>query len=290
MQVVHRDLARLLPCRGGGDNALDALLEPRRQRSRDDDALIERLRHRMRAEGARERGKAHVAAALALARADPAPVPTRDDPWWNDYPEVGRGSRYLVGTTYKADVQRLLPSLLHPPAPPRPTAATPPPALPSPPLAPPPMPALATAPPPSLKEQADAVEAEILKHEADRDAHLAAAAEEEARIRPLRQRLQSINQQRMMAAWHGVASREELIEATGPTQAPAVPVARVPSAADSAASLSSEAAALHAEIDHLYNTLPEFVYERNEHERLVMGEQLPKRVSWCGRVYNVPRP
>ena len=137
LQVVHRDLVRLLPCRGGGDNALDALPEPRRQRSRDDDALIERLRHRMRAEGARERGKAHVAAALALARADPAPVPTRDDPWWNDYPEVGRGSRYLVGTTYKADVQRLLPSLLHPPAPPRPTAATPPPAQPSPPLAPP---------------------------------------------------------------------------------------------------------------------------------------------------------
>ena len=132
-----------------------------------------------------------------------------------------------------------------------------------------------------------------MKHEAERDSHLAAAAEEEAHLRLLRQRLQHISHQRMMAAW-GVA--EPRSDATGPTRAreqPSVPqpaCAREPSAAASAASLSSEAAALHAEIDGLYDTLPEFVYERNEHERSVMDEPSPKRVVWGGRSYRVPRP
>ena len=141
LQLVSREFTRspkgfrrCVPpaCRGGGENALDSIPKPQRQRSRDDDELIQRLQRRMREDGARERGKDHVAAALALARADPAIAPTRDDPWWNDYPDVARGSRYIVSKTYKADVQRLLPSLLQPPST---AAATPPPSLRSLPLA-----------------------------------------------------------------------------------------------------------------------------------------------------------
>ena len=259
---------RLVALRGGGKDALDAP-DPQRQRSRDDDTLVQSLKPRIRTKGARAPKDVYVKAALALAREHESFEP--DDAWWRAN-GVDPGCARTNVKDYSQRVRKILDEQA--------TATDVPP--------PPPQPALAAPPlPSSLKDQADVVEAEIHTLEATREAHLAEAEEAEASLRPLYRRLQHINHQRMMAAWGGVAST---FEATGPTQASALPLARAPSVAASAASLSSGDAAVHAEIDALYDTLPEFVYERNEHERLVMGEPSPKKVSWCGHVYMVPRP
>ena len=274
MHTVLRALSglQLVALRGGGENALDAP-DPQRERSRDeDDALVESLRPRIRTKGARAPKDVYIKAALALAREHESFEP--DDAWWR-----ANGVDPGCARTNVKDYSRRVRKILNEQA----TATDAP--LSAPP--PPPQPALAAPLPSLLKGQADVVEAEIHTLEATREAHLAEAEEAEAILRPLYRRLQDINHQRMMAAWGGVAST---LEATGPTQASALPLARAPSVAASAASLSSEDAALHAEIDALYDTLPEFVYERNELERLVMGEPSPKRVSWCGHVYTVPRP
>ena len=274
LRSTERALLRLtlLPAlRGGGDNALDAAPELQRQRSHDEDDLIKTLQRRIRERGARAPKAAYVKAALALARDHP-PSFTPDEDWWRSF-DVKDGCARTNVKDYKRRILRELAvdPLLFSPSPPLPHASLPP-----------PPPALAPPPPPSLEDQADAVEAEIRQLEADRDAHLEAIEDVEASLRPLRRRRQYINHQRMMAAWRGVASNRGVAEprsdATGPTRAA------------SASSLSSEAEALHAEIDDLYDKLPEFVYERNEHERVVMGEASPKRVSWGGHVYNVPRP
>lgn len=98
----------------GGSNAIEACTTTN---TLDDNALIEWLRQEMLVKdatrargGSRKRGKAHVAAALALAR-DSTLAPTRDDSWWEGHPGVPRGSRHIVSTTYKADVQALLPAV-----------------------------------------------------------------------------------------------------------------------------------------------------------------------------------
>ena len=66
---------RLVALRGGGKDAPD----PQRQRSRDDDTLVQSLKPRIRTKGARAPKDVYVKAALALAREHESFEP--DDAW-----------------------------------------------------------------------------------------------------------------------------------------------------------------------------------------------------------------
>ena len=71
-----------------------------RQRSRDDEALIDTLQRRFQAESRkRQIGYGHVAAALELAR-DPAPKPKRDGAWWKSFHVPEGGARTRIANDY----------------------------------------------------------------------------------------------------------------------------------------------------------------------------------------------
>ena len=64
-----------------------------RQRSRDDDALIDALRRRFQDESGKQHiGRGHIAAALEFAR-DPAPKPRRTVAWWESFDVPPGGAR-----------------------------------------------------------------------------------------------------------------------------------------------------------------------------------------------------
>ena len=242
--------------RGGGNNALDAPTA-QRQGSRDDDAFVESVQERLREDGARAPDKAFVKPAIALAR-DYEETFKPDNAWWDAWAVKPGGARTRV-IKYKDRI--LEKKLLLPAAEPPPFPSNPrhffaehdryPLPLPAPPLAPPLAP---PPPPPSLEEQANTVQAEIDRLDAEREAHLAAAQEAEEELRPLRRRLQHINHQRMMAGW-GAARPAHREATTGPThceRAASLPVA----VAAKSPSLSPSEEMAHAEIDEVDQRLP----------------------------------
>ena len=223
--------------RGGGNNALDAPTA-QRQGSRDDDAFVESVQERLREDGARPPDKAFVKPAIALAR-DYEKTFTPDNAWWAAWRVNPGGARTRV-IKYKDRIlekKLLLPAAALPlPAPPLPQARAPP-------------------PPPSLDEQANKVEAEIDRLEAEREAHLAAAQEAEEELGPLRRRRQHINHQRMMAGW-GAARPAHREATTGPTHACEQAVSLPVAVAAKSPSLSPSEEMAHAEIDEVDQRLP----------------------------------